>query len=84
MDIIEQAIGHDKAAFMNRVHHVAKESRNHAETTASAMAREAAIRRHDSACELLNNLYWEDVAAIERDVSQLVIAQHEARRVLAL
>lgn len=84
MSIIEQAIERDMAALMNRLHLQASEARKHAESTNNAMARDAAWRRHEAACEALNNVYWRDIDAIERDISQAVITEYEARKVLAM
>lgn len=82
IEIIQAAIKADKAALMNRLHHIATQSKADALATFSAAAYNAAMARHDAACNSLNNVYWEDVNAIEADCAQYVITLHEAGKII--
>ncbi len=83
-EIITAAIGADKAALMNRLHITSKQSRADAINAFGRRAHDAAMSRHDAACNALNNVYWNDVAGICRDCAQFVITLHEAGQVLDL
>jgi hypothetical protein len=83
-EIITAAISADKAALMNRLHITSKQSWADSRLTFNRRAYDAAMSRHDAACNALNNVYWNDVAGICRDCKQFVITLHEAGQVLGL
>jgi hypothetical protein len=79
--IIEKALDADKAALMNRLRHVATQSKADAESTSNDLARNAALARHAAACNALDNVYWNDTRGIAADCAQYVITLHEAGKI---